>query len=207
MKLFLFGGAESELGQVPILMNQIKAVIQSVNPKSVLQIPYARFNLQDKDWPVGWFKNFMDGSGIEILDASVEGDLDKASESMVFINGGSGKTELMDAFNTNPVLKNLVLNAKYVVAESAGALVFGQYLRASRESDLLIPGLGVLKDTIIEAHYSERHREQLLLDEMKMIKAKYGIGIDCATGASFDLASFPDKFEKIGSGKVDVIIN
>ena len=114
MKLFLFGGSESQTAQVATMMGQIKQVLLDLNPNSVLNIPFARYNPVDIDWPVGWFRKMMEGTGIEVLDASVSGDIKKAKESVIYINGGVGKLELLDAINSNVELKNLVLNAKYI---------------------------------------------------------------------------------------------
>lgn len=206
MTLYLFGGAEPALGQVPILKALIKQTILEIAPKNILHIPYARTKTTDPDWKPGWFRELLADTGIQIYDAdSLDSNpLDKAS--LVFINGGSDKSALMAALKENTALRQLVMNAENIIAESAGALVMGEYLRATRENSQLIKGLGIVKDTIFEGHYSELQRRDLLLSEMQTQQLKYGVGIDCATGIVFNPEGFPQKWKKLGQGQVEIFI-
>ena len=65
--------------------------------------------------------------------------------------------------------------------------------------------MGILKDTIIEAHYTQRNRHQALRNEMKQSGAKYGIGIDSITGIVIDTETYPNGYEVLGSGLVELI--
>ncbi len=205
MVLYLFGGAEGSLGQVPILKNLIKETILKISPKGVLQIPFARMNKADPDWPVGWFKELLKDTGIKVYDASLAENITKEKGSTIYINGGIDKLVLIEELNTNKALKELVLNAEHIIADSAGALIMGEFLRASRKENLIVKGLGIVKDTIFEGHYSELNRQALLVSEMQETHLKYGVGIDCATGIVFSPDEFPEKWEKIGEGKVEII--
>jgi cyanophycinase-like exopeptidase len=204
MKLFLFGGAEISLNQVPLLKDLIKETIVNLNPKTVLLVPFARLHPTEEDWKEGWFKEIMKDTGIKILDARNKNDIKNAINPVIFINGGHERYELIVAINNNKPLLNLILNANYIVAESAGSMIMGECFRRYRaeEGDEIVKGLGILKQTVIEPHYSERNSRQLLLDEMKRSNMKYGLGIDCATAIVVESEQFPTKFDKIGSGNV-----
>lgn len=204
MKLYLFGGAELDIPKVSpiVLKHQIKKILLEINPKSILHIPFARLHPTEEEWKEGWFKDIMNDTGVEIFDARNESDLDKAKNAVIFINGGMGRRDLILALETNQKLLNLVLNAQFIIAESAGSMAMGEYLRADRDGKEVIRGVGILKNTIIEPHYSEKIREALLIDDMNKSGMKYGIGIDCATALVVDPTEFPDKWKKIGVGDV-----
>lgn len=207
MKLYLFGGAEIPLHQVEPLKTLIKQVIVNLHPASVLHIPFARLNPTEEEWKEGWFKDMMKDTGIEILDARNNNDINKASGSVMFINGGIGRYDLFNAFTNNPKLLTIIKNAEHIVGESAGSMVMGEYQRGARGESRIIKGLGILKNTIIEPHYTERNSQQLLVDGMKKSGMKYGIGIDCATAIVVDPKEFPDKWTKIGNGNIEVNLN
>lgn len=206
MKLFLFGGAEIPLNQVEPLKVLIKKVIVDLHPDSILHIPHARLHPTEEEWKEGWFKEMMKDTGIKILDARNESEIDQAVNPLIFINGGTGRRTLANELNTNKKLFSLVQNAQYIVAESAGSMVMGEFLRADRDGDEITKGFGILKNTIIEVHYTERSRQQLLIDDMEKSGMKYGLGIDCTTAIVVDPKEFPEKWEKIGNGSVDVKI-
>lgn len=204
MKLYLFGGAEIPLHQVEPLKTLIKSVIVDLCPTSVLHIPFARLNPTEEEWKEGWFKVTMQNTEINLLDARNTADIDKAANSVLFINGGIGRYDLINGIMNNRKLLQLIKNAQYIVGESAGSMVMGEYQRGARGESTIIKGLGILKNTIIEPHYSERNSQQLLVDGMKKSGMKYGIGIDCVTAIVVNPQEFPDKWSKIGNGKVDV---
>ena len=106
----------------------------------------------------------------------------------------------------NTKLLQIIKSAKYIVGESSGAMVMGEYQRGARGESTIIRGLGILKNTIIEPHYSERKSQQLLSDGMKKSGMRYGIGIDCVTAIVVDPQEFPGKWSKIGNGTIDVKI-
>ena len=85
-------------------------------------------------------------------------------------------------------------------------MVTGEYRRTYRNNKAVTTkGLGILKDTIIEPHYTQRNRHQALRDEMKESGAKYGIGIDSVTGIVTDTDKFPDDYKVIGNGLVELV--
>ncbi len=209
MKLYLFGGAEPNPSSVAQLIQMINDVLAEIQPKQLLHIPYARMMVPEGEvslWGEGWVSQKLHLDGIELLDARSSADLAKAEEPVIFMNGGLQRDNLYNEIIANPRLQELVLGADYVIGESAGSMVCAQYRRTYRDGkEVTAPGLGILKNTIIEAHYTQRQRHQLLRDEMKQSGARYGIGIDSVTGIVVDTATFPEKYEKIGDGLVELV--
>ncbi len=204
MKLFLFGGAELDQGHGPILKDQIKQTIAGLKPSSILHVPFARLHPTEEAFKEGWFKELMANTGIQILDARIGAEVDQAENSLVFINGGHERKGLINELNTNTKVRNKILNAAYIIAESTGSMVTAQLVRSGQPGEPIVQGLGLLKDAIIEPHYTDRGYQQLLSDELAKTGAKYGVGIDCITALVTDPAKFPNKWEKIGTGNVDV---
>lgn len=204
MKLFLFGGAELDIPRVSpaVVKRQIKEVITKLNLKSILHIPFARLHPHEEEWKEGWFREMMQDTIIEVLDARNELDIDKAPDSVIFINGGRERKQLVDSILGNSKILNRILNAGYIVSESAGSMAMGECMTADRAGAEIIKGIGILKNTIIEVHYTEKNRQKLLEQDLQKSGMKYGIGIDCATALVVDPSEFPSKWEKIGVGSV-----
>jgi len=209
MKLFLFGGGESENNKTQILKNLIKESLLSSNPKSILHIPFARISSHEEEWQEGWFKKLMEDTFIKIYDARIQEEIDTFKGNVIFINGGHERYALLMAIKNHPKLLNIVMNAEVVVAESAGSRILGEKLRKYRVGggDEIIDGIGLLKNVIIEPHYTEKHAEALLIEELKNSKMKYGLGIDTTTGIEVDSNVFPKNWKKSGIGNIFIIEN
>lgn len=205
MKLFLFGGAELQLGHGPILKDLIKQTIVDLHPTQILHVPFARLHPTEEVFREGWFKELMADTGITVLDARIDEDVLKADNPLVFINGGHGRADLLTGIFGNDKVLQLILNATYLVGESSGSMVTAEYMRLGKEGGDIVKGLRILKNTIIEPHYSDRGYQQLLANEMKQVQAKCGIGIDCVTALVVDTETFPSEWSTIGQGIVDVI--
>jgi cyanophycinase-like exopeptidase len=211
MKLFLFGGAETDKGEAPALKRLISKALAEIKPKQLLLIPYARIEVpkgEEETWKDGWVPRDLDLQGIEILDARIKNDLMRAKNPVVFMNGGPQRDLLYQKINTNKKLHNLVMNAKYIIGESSGAMIMAEFYPTYRESKpTTANGLGILKNTIIEAHYVQRNRQRALLDEMNECGAKYGVGIDSLAGIIVDTKTFPNKYKFVGDRLVKLITN
>lgn len=210
MKLFLFGGAEIDIPSrsVSILKNQIKETLLELKAKSILHIPFARLQPVPEDkgeWDEGWLNELVANTGIKVYDARNQSDIENAKDSVIFINGGHKRKELVDIINKNNQLHQKILNAKYIIAESAGSMAMGEYMRISRTNNNVMKSLGILNSVVIEPHYTERDYKKYLQTDMKKSGVKYGIGIDSATGIILDPKEFPKKWEKVGPGNVYVI--
>jgi cyanophycinase len=126
---------------------------------------------------------------------SGELDLEDATQKISSASGifiGGGETERYhDLFATEPIAQ--LIRDKYeqgvpVAGCSAGALIAMEHcLLYNYESDKLDikPGLGLLREPVIEVHYSERDRLKSLLSAMKQTGIKRGLGIDEPACAMF----------------------
>ena len=206
MKLYLFGGAEIDQWQFLPQMKLIEKVIQKINPKQILHIPFARTKTSEPEWAEGWFGRNIDIKWTEYLNANNKEDIDKVDAPLIFISGGTQHANLYEKLTTNPKLLSLVKSANNLIGESAGARILWTYQRV-RWTDgnrTIKDGLDIIKDTLLEPHYSERNRQGDLEKSMKETWVSYGIGVDCATAIVFELEEFQKKYEKIGDGVVEV---
>lgn len=208
MKIIIFGGAELHLGQFLPQLKMIEKVIKKYKPKQVLHIPFARPKATEVEWEDGWFQRHINIGTIVYLNAKNKADIAKAKNPLVLISGGGGNVVLLKKIQANPLLLKLVRNASVIVAESAGAKVLGEKFRTigSDPNSKLAKGLGLVPESIIEPHYTERHRQKLLDLDLKESGLKYGIGVDCATALELDTKYFPDKCKRIGQGNIDIKI-
>lgn len=210
MKLYLFGGAEGT-GEVDPLIQLLNQVILDIKPRQLLHVPYARTNVpkgEENYWGEGWAKAKLNLLGVEYLDARSENDLARADMPAIFINGGKDHKFLIDSILANARLHELIMSTEYLIAESAGSMVVGEYQRNVVDGkSSIVKGLGILQSTIIEPHYTQRSRQQPLRDEMKEVGAKYGIGIDTLTAIVTDTDTYPNGYTVMGSGIVEFVIH
>jgi cyanophycinase len=209
MKLYLFGGAETDQGQAPILKQLINGVITDIKPKQFLHIPYARLEVPPEEndiWGEGWVSRDLNLDGIKLLDARSANDLSIAQNPTIFVNGGYQRDLLYQKIIHSKKLYDLVTNANFLIGESSGSTVCAEFRRTHKDGNVIIvPGLGMIKNTIIEAHYTQRNRHQTLRDEMNLSGAKYGIGIDSLTAIVIDTSEYPRDYQVIGNGQVECI--
>ncbi len=207
MKLFLFGGVELKLNQkVEQELKLIAQIIKKIKPKQVLHIPFARTSATAGSWQGDWFHRNIKLKDVTYLNAKNDADIAKAKSPLIFVSGGSESVNLVNKINSNPKLLKLIANARYYIGESAGSKVAGTYLRTGRLDGRrrMIKGLNIIKNSVIEIHYTERKSQALLAKEMKQTKVKYGLGIDCLTALEFDLKDWPKKYNVIGNGTIEI---
>lgn len=208
MKVILFGGAER--GQVEQELKMIEKSINQIEPKQILHIPFARISTHEVEWSGDWFRrNIKLKEGIKYLNASNKADMAAVKSPLIFISGGGQNFNLIKKLKTRPQLTRLIKKATYIIGESAGAMILGKYLRVKGGDNTspIMKGLGILDNTIVEPHYTQRNRRDLLLQEMEEAGVTYGIGIDSITALEFNPAEFPKKIKKIGKGKIKIIRN
>ena len=205
MKIFLFGGAE--VGETKHELKMIEKVIKQTKTKQVLHIPFARTTIDEEEWMPGWFKREINlEEGVEYLNAENKEDIAKANIPLIFISGGNQILNLKKELNENAILLSLVMNSPYVIGESAGAKILAKYFRKkTNENDYeMHKGLGIIENTVIEGHYTQRKRNDILKKFMELTNVKYGIGIDSITALEFDLEQFPATVKKIGDGLAEI---
>lgn len=202
MQVFLFGWAVTIEGHANVepLLKLIEQTIKNINPKQILHIPFARIVASEPEWDWDWFHRHIHLEWVEYLNAANEGDIERADNPLILISGGREHINLLTKIHNNPHLEQLIRNAKYIIGESAGAKVLWAYARILSKDGkrMLAPWLWIIKDTIIEGHYIEQGRQEFLMQEMKEMNLKYGIGVDSNAGISFDTEKFPEEYEVIG---------
>ncbi len=202
MKVILFGGAET--GEGIKEMKMIERVIKREKPKQVLHIPSARVTTKEPEWQGDWYHKNIKHPGIIYLNSENKVDMAKVKNPLIFISGGSSIMNLHAVLKKNPKLVRLIKNASCIIGESAGAKMLGAYFRVSGSDpkSKMAKGLNLIKDTAIEAHYTQRKREKILELDMEEAPVRFGVGIDTITALEFDTETFPTKIKKIGKGKV-----
>ncbi len=207
MKLFLFGGAE--FGEAPAELKMIEWVIKSIAPKQLLHVPFARTKDGSREERNGdWFGRNISIPEVEYLNANNPDDVAKAIDPVIFISGWKEHENLINSINANPKLAELIHNASYIIGESAGSKVLGTHY-GSEDSEwnlILLPSLGIIKNTVLEWHYTQRNKESKLDRAMHETGAQYGVGIDSCTAMVFELDAFPDTYTKIWDGAIIVKI-
>ncbi len=205
-KIILFGGAE--FGQAPDELKMIGEVINNLKPKQVLHIPYARTETAWEEWEGDYFnRNIKLAEGIEYLNAEQEGDLDKAERPLLFLSGGRDNLNLIKKISESQRLQELITKAECIIGESAGAKILATSFRVkgSDENSQMAKGLGLIKDAVIEPHYTQRNRRGLLIKDMRETGAKYGLGLDAMTALEFSTDQFPEDIKKMGAGIAELL--
>jgi cyanophycinase len=145
----------------------------------------------------------------ETLDAEKLAALDGASA--IFFSGGD-QLRISSQIGDTPIeerVRDIFRNGGLVAGTSAGAsvmsdtmLVRGTSGESYRLGDLhMAPGLGLIRDVIIDQHFAERGRIGRLLGAVAHNPRELGIGIDEDTAIVVDGAMF----RVIGSGAVYVV--
>jgi cyanophycinase len=212
--LIIIGGHEDKEGEKEIL----KAVVEALPNKKLVIATIASHE------PDGYFKAYQKAFGdlgltdlteIYIDERAEAGDADKLAAfegaGGVFFSGGD-QLRISSQIGDTPLERRVqeIYGAGGVVAgTSAGAsavaetmLVRGASGESHRIGDLhLAPGLGLIRDVIIDQHFAERGRIGRLLGAIALNPRILGIGIDENTAAVVK----DDAFEVIGNGAVYVV--
>lgn len=203
MKLYLFWWAEE--WQAAHECHMIQEIIKKINPKQLLHIPFARTKDGSREeWNGDRFHRHIDLWSIQYLNANNPEDIAKANNPVIFISGGREHENLINNINKNPKLLEIIRNAEHIIGESTWSKVLGTHY-ASEDNNgniILLQSLGIIQNTILEWHYTQRNKEPKLNQAIQQTEATYGVGIDSCTAMVFDLKDFPQKYETIGDGNV-----
>lgn len=149
----------------------------------------------------------------ERTDAFEEVNVDLIKEAaLIFFTGGDQLriTSLIGGTPIYDALKDVCHSGKFIVGTSAGAsvmsdtmIVQGKDEESPRKCTLkMSPGLGLIKDVIIDQHFAQRGRFGRLLTGIAQNPEILGIGIDENTGIVVNQSGL---IEVIGEGAVYVI--
>ncbi|WP_026887498.1 cyanophycinase [Clostridium beijerinckii] len=212
--LIIIGGAEDKEGKKEIL----KRVCDSIdkNEDTLLIATIAT------DYPKEAANKYKEVFGelevknIKVLDISerIEASDDMNVElikdsSLIFFTGGDQLkiTSLIGGTPVYDALEEAWKNGAFIVGTSAGASVMSDTMIVQGEDDddprkctlKMSPGLGLIKDVIIDQHFAQRGRIGRLLTGIAQNPEVLGIGIDENTGIVVNQSGM---IEVIGEGAV-----
>lgn len=205
MELHLSGGRNYN-GQKQIYWQSIRNFIVQQGIKQILFIGTASESHIGPNAIKFFIQNINFPANIQVLDAEVEKDLVLASHPSVYVLGGHRQVELLDFIHEKTYIKTLIRTCPYYFGESAGAKIVGSKLRIGAEGSPLVAGLGILKDTLIEGHYTQKNRQQALKEEVADGELAYGLGIDEDAEVVTTPEIFP-QYQKNGPGHIELIIS
>jgi cyanophycinase len=212
--LIIIGGHEDKQGEKEIL----RAVVDALPNKKLVIATIASHE------PQGYFEAYQkafadlgltDLTEVYIGERTEAGDADKLAAfegaGGVFFSGGD-QLRISSQIGDTPLEKrvqDIFASGGVIAGTSAGAsavaetmLVRGASGESHRIGDLhLAPGLGLIRDVIIDQHFAERGRIGRLLGAVALNPRILGIGVDENTAAIVK----HERFEVIGSGAVYVV--
>ena len=212
--LIIIGGAEDKKGKKEIL----KRVAKYIDPnKDKMLIATIATEYPEKSYEN--YKTIFNNLGIkniEKLDISVREEafekknIDLIKEADLLFFTGGDQLRITSMIGGSPVydaIKELCINGGIIAGTSAGAsvmsdtmIVEGNDEESPRKCTLkMSPGLGLVKNIIIDQHFAQRGRIGRLLTAIAQNPEVLGIGIDEDTAI---LVSDKGTAEVIGSGAV-----
>ena len=212
--LIIIGGAEDKEGKKEIL----KRVCDSIDKNEGTLLVATIATEYPREAAIKYKEVFgeLKVKNIKILDISErkeafeEGNADLIREAdLIFFTGGDQLriTSLIGGTPIYDALKESCENGKFIVGTSAGAsvmsdtmIVQGEDENSPRKCTLkMSPGLGLIKDVIIDQHFAQRGRIGRLLTGIAQNPEVLGIGIDENTGIIVNKSGI---IEVIGEGAV-----
>lgn len=212
--LFVIGGHEDKEGDKAILRafadavgggKVVLATIATEKPAEYAEAYRAAF----ADLPIGELVVLHIDDRAETHDPATLGLLDDAAG--VFFTGGD-QVRISSQIGDTPIedaIRDIWRGGGALAGTSAGAsvmsdvmLVRGPSRSSARIGDLhMAPGLGMLRDVVIDQHFAERGRIGRLLGAIAHSPRVLGIGIDEDTA----IVVRGERFEVLGSGAVYVV--
>ncbi len=213
--LFIVGGREDKENDRAIL----KALAQRLD-SGKLVIATLATEYADEAWEQ-YEKLFSDFGVKEVAHLSI-GQRDEESEqayseilagaTAIFFTGGDQLkiTTKLGGSRLIEHIEEMFKRGAIIAGTSAGAAVMGEMMLFStvdshlykvRDAFQMVPGLGLIKNAIIDQHFSERGRIRRLLGAVAQNPRLIGIGIDEDTAIVVERG---ERFQVIGSGAVYV---
>lgn len=153
------------------------------------------------------FKHFGAKNVFLLREKSRKDALDAFEKSaLIFFVGGDQK-RLLDSLEHLKIIDEIRRNNKkglVVAGTSAGASILGEhmpYYSEEEERVLYYKGLNLVQDSIIDQHFSQRHRIKRLQDAVERFKGATGYGIDEDTAIGFQ---YGKEIFQMGSGRIKI---
>jgi cyanophycinase len=216
--LIIIGGHEDKESEQVILREVCKPVLAGKGKLVLVTVATQQPEEMAHDYRAVFEKLGIKEKDFELLDVRDRGEalseeklhiLDDAV--VVFLTGGS-QLRITSQFGDTPIYQRILAfyyKGGVIAGTSAGAAVMSETMLihgASDESNKLstlgmAPGLGLIKDAVVDSHFAERGRIGRLLGVVAQNPRNLGIGIDENTA----IIVTPDMiFRVIGSGAIYV---
>ena len=216
-KLMIIGGAEDKKGEC-IILKKLFELAGGQDANIVIMTVASEYPEKIGDEYTQIFKRFGAGSinAIHIRsrqDANHSGLVEQIEKaSCIFFTGGDQLriTSLLGGTQAEEMLGKAYSRGIVIAGTSAGASVMSETMITSGNDDdapkkctlKMAPGLGLLKDVVIDQHFAQRGRIGRLLTAIAQNPHMLGLGIDEDTAVIFDSDAV---FEIIGSHAVTII--
>lgn len=212
--LIIIGGAEDKIGDKEILRKVVEKVDKEKNGILVATIateyPEKSFNNYKKVFSSLGAKNINQLDITTRKDAFDEKNIELVKNcSLFFFTGGDQLriTSMLGGTPVNDEIKKLCESNAFIVGTSAGASVMSDTMIVEGDDDesprkctlKMSPGLGLVKNIMIDQHFAQRGRIGRLLTGIAQNPEVLGIGIDEDTAI---IVSDQGIAEVIGSGAV-----
>ncbi|NLO81818.1 MAG: cyanophycinase [Clostridiales bacterium] len=216
-KLMIIGGAEDKRGECVILKrlvelagrqeaNMVIMTVASEYPEKIgNEYTHIFKRLGVDNINTIHIRSRQDANCAELV-----GQIEKAS--CIFFTGGDQLriTSLLGGTRAGDMLKKAYLRGVVIAGTSAGASVMSETMITSGKDDdapkkctlKMAPGLGLLKDVVIDQHFAQRGRIGRLLTAIAQNPHMLGLGIDEDTAVIVDNDAV---FNIIGSHAVTIL--
>jgi cyanophycinase len=218
-KLIIIGGAEEKHreGQMEIL-EEVSRHARKGNGRLVVVTVATQFPEELAETYTQVF-NGLGISKIDVLDirtrsdAQLEENVNKVKgASAIFFTGGD-QLRITSQIGDSPVfqcMQERYIDGATIAGTSAGAAAMPETMLVAGPGDEsnrlwaldMAPGLGFIKDAVIDSHFAERGRMGRLLGAVSQNPKNLGLGIDEDTAVYVQNQDF---FEVLGSGAVYVV--
>lgn len=205
--LYIIGGSEDRSGQRSILASLARRIGRGKLVVATLASEFAEERWEE-------YRRIFDELGVRRIEhltiERAETDEDGSQgcrledASAVFFTGGDQLriTNKLGGTQAADQILEVFKRGGVIAGTSAGASVMGEMmLVGGGDTVQMVPGLGVIKNVIIDQHFSERGRIRRLLAAVAQNPRMIGIGIDEDTAI---VVNGMKSFKVIGSGTVYV---
>jgi cyanophycinase len=210
--LYIIGGREDKKNERAILKEIAQRVASGKLVIATLATDYV-----DKSWEQ--YKSTFTSLGVKsIAHLSIERRDEETEEAnleliegavAIFFTGGDQLkiTAKLGGTRLSEEIEQLFLRGGIIAGTSAGAAAMSEmmlipgissHLHTVRDAFQMVPGLGLIKNVIIDQHFSERGRIRRLLGAVAQNPRMIGVGIDEDTA----IVVREESFRVIGSGAV-----
>lgn len=215
-KLLLIGGREDKLNERRIL----RALVEQMGAGKLFVVTLASEYGEECWADYRQVFNKLGAAAIEhlIIERRDEEEQEHQCEQLqevaaVFFTGGDQVriTARLGGTRLDRELDEFFFRGGIIAGTSAGASALGEMMLVGGRHEgwhkvgdafQMVPGLGFMRDVIIDQHFSERGRIRRLLGAVAQNPRMLGIGIDEDTAV---LVEGAERFEVLGSGAVYVV--